>query len=193
MSVLTSFTVSFTIIAIAETGDKSQLVCMSLASRYKPIPVLLGAVIAFFILNTMAVALGASMTIWVPVEVLKLIAAAIFIGFGIHTLISHEDEEEEGISAKKLANVFVTTFLMIFLAELGDKTQLAVATLSTSEQPVGVWAGSSFALFCTSALGIFLGVKFLNRLNPRYLSWGSGGLFIIFGTLLGLQTLMEVM
>jgi putative Ca2+/H+ antiporter (TMEM165/GDT1 family) len=183
---------TFFVIALAEFGDKSQLVCMTLASKHKPVPVLLGATFAFLILNALAVLLGSSITLLIPINTVKMAASILFVGFGIHSVWSYKKEEGEmDVSASRLnSNVFITTFMMILLAELGDKTQLAVATLSTSESPIGVFWGSSMALFTTSLIGIWFGAKVLHRVNPAIIAWGSGVLFVVVGLLIGAQALM---
>ena len=181
----TSSFVTFGIVFLAEIGDKSQLVCMALASRYKALPVFIGAVCSFLVLNLLAVTLGSTISEFLPMPVLIGLSSLLFAVFGIHALFFNDDdsEEDEQITIKSGKSVLITTFAMIFLAELGDKTQLAVAALSTNESPVGVWIGASLALAFTTVLGVYAGRKLLNKLHPLWLNRLSGLFFLLLALL----------
>ncbi|WP_413113538.1 TMEM165/GDT1 family protein [Thaumasiovibrio sp. DFM-14] len=171
-----SYLLTFGMIFLAEIGDKSQLVCMTLASRHRAKPVLLGAVSAFALLNLLAVTLGTSLTYVIPETWLIVAAASLFALFGIQALLNSDEEEE---SAPKLGrSIFITTFSMIFVAELGDKTQLAVVSLSATSPPISVWMASTLALGATSAIGVFAGRTFFKRCNTVLLHKISGLFFI---------------
>lgn len=173
---------SYLLIALAEIGDKSQLVCMTLASRHRPLPILLGATIAFSLLNLLAILFGATIASWLPEGWLSLIVALMFIGFGIHALrASSENEEEDAIEERAGRSVFLTALLLIFVAEFGDKTQIAVAGLGSSASPLPVWLGATAALITTSALGIWAGRSLLKRLPLVWLHRIGGTLFILLG------------
>ncbi|MBF0256598.1 MAG: TMEM165/GDT1 family protein, partial [Gammaproteobacteria bacterium] len=174
---------SFALIALAEIGDKSQLVCMTLASRHRHWPVLLGAGSAFLLLNLLAVLFGAGVAAWVPEQIIALLVAILFGVFGIQSLrASAEDETEEPIEHSG-RSIFVTAFLMIGLSEFGDKTQIAVAGLAGSLPPLPVWLGASLALVAISALGVWAGRTLLQRLPLLWLHRLSGGLFLLFASL----------
>ena len=143
---------SFALIAAAEIGDKSQLVCMTLASRHRAMPVMLGAIAAFAFLNTLAVVFGVAIASWLPEYLVAAIVAFLFAAFGIHSLRVEEDDDDEEIKEKSGHGIFFTTFLLITVAEFGDKTQLAVVALSSTAAPIAVWFGSTAALASTSAL-----------------------------------------
>lgn len=175
---------TFGVIFLAEVGDKSQLVCMTLASRYRTKPVIFGAVFAFAILNFLAVSLGASLTLLVPEKWLTLFAAALFGLFGLQALFSKDAQGDDESKPMRSRNIFMTTFIMIFLAELGDKTQLAVVTLSTTHSPIAVWLSSTLALIATSSMGVLVGRKFLAKLNIQLIHRISGGLFIVMACLM---------
>lgn len=176
---------TFGIIFLAEIGDKSQLVCMVLAARYSAKPIILGATIAFALLNFLAVTVGVSLTHIIPETWLTVIAAGLFFIFGLQALFSNEDNNDTSINKnKKTKSVFLTTFLMIFLAELGDKTQLAIITISTTHFPIPVWIGATMALIATSLIGIFAGRKLLARLNISLLHKISGLFFILMAFIL---------
>ncbi len=174
---------SFTLIALAELGDKSQLVCMTLASRHRSAPVLLGAVSAFLLLNLLAVVFGAGVAAWVPERIMAVLVALLFAGFGIHALRSVEEEQEEALPARSVGSIFATTFLLITLSEFGDKTQIAVAGLAGAFAPLPVWIGASLALVGVSALGVWAGATLLKRLSLQLIHRLSGGLFLLFAAL----------
>jgi putative Ca2+/H+ antiporter (TMEM165/GDT1 family) len=176
---------SFTLIALAEVGDKSQLVCMTLAARHRHWPVLLGAATAFFVLNALAVVFGASVAAWVPERVTAVIVALLFGAFGVHALRTQDDDESEEILERPGHGIFFTTLLLIFVAEFGDKTQIAVAGLAGSMAPLPVWIGATIALIMVSALGVWAGRTILQRLPLHWLHRVSGGVFLVFALVAG--------
>ena len=174
---------SFILIAAAEIGDKSQLVCMTLASRHRAAPVLLGAITAFAFLNILAVIFGAAIASWFPDYIVSATVAILFATFGIHSLRIEEDEEEEDVVEKNGYSIFFTTFLLITVAEFGDKTQLAVVALSSTSLPIAVWIGASSALAFTSALGVLAGRTVLQKIPLTLLHKTSGAIFLILAIL----------
>ncbi|TAN51369.1 MAG: TMEM165/GDT1 family protein [Methylococcaceae bacterium] len=195
---LTSAGSSFVLIAAAEIGDKSQLVCMTLAARYRAWPVLLGAVLAFALLNLLAVTFGAVLAAWVPERIVTAAVAVLFGAFGLHALLANQAEEENIQVARSGHGVFVSTFLLIVMAEFGDKTQLAVAAFSSAAPPAPVWLGATLALLFTSALGVWAGRTVLQRLPMAVLHRVSGTAFLTLALYAAyrtapLQWLMEVL
>jgi len=174
---------SFILVAAAEIGDKSQLVCMTLAARHRATPVLFGAIFAFAFLNTLAVLFGAAIANWIPEYIVSASVALLFALFGIQSLRSEEPEDEDNIVKKTSHNLFFTTFLLITVAEFGDKTQLAVVALSSSAQPSAVWLGSTLALAFTSALGVLAGRTVLQKCPLTLMHKISGAIFIILSVL----------
>ncbi len=171
---------SFILIFLAEFGDKSQLVCMTLAAKHRPWPVLLGASAAFILLNLLAVVFGAAVASWIPDFWLALIVAGLFGFFGIQSLLNKDESlDEDATQARASHSLFVTSFLMIFAAEFGDKTQLAVAGLASTYQGLPVWIGATIALLATTALGIIVGQRLLKRLPLRLIHKFSGVLFLL--------------
>lgn len=172
---------AFTLVTVAEMGDKSQLVCMLLASRHRHGPVFLGSAWAFALLNVIAVVLGATVAHWLPERQVALAVGVLFLVFGLSALRARQGAGDDEVMVETPGHgVFMTTFLMIFLAELGDKTQIAVAGLSAAEPPGDVWLGATLALFMTSALGIWAGKTLLRRLPPRTVGLASGVFFLAF-------------
>jgi len=174
---------SFVLVALAEMGDKSQLVCMTLAARHRHWPVILGASVAFLVLNTLAVLFGAGVAAWVPEQVMAGIVAVLFAAFGIHALLNQDEEESDEVLEKPGHSIFFTTLLLILVAEFGDKTQIAVAGLATSVAPLPVWLGATVALLMVSALGVWAGRTVLQRLPLFWLHRISGGVFLLFAVL----------
>ena len=170
---------TFLLVGLAEFGDKSQLVCMTLAARHRGLPVLLGAIAAFAILNLLAVLFGAAVAAWLPEWLVTVAVAVLFAVFGISALRYQEEDEDENIEEKAGHGIVATTFLLIFLAEFGDKTQLAVAGLGSTGEPTAVWAGATAALAFTSALGVFAGRKLLNHLPLKWIHRISGVFFLL--------------
>lgn len=176
---LTAAGTTFLIVAFAEIGDKSQLVCMTLAARHRALPVVIGAVAAFAFLNALAVLFGAAIAAWLPGWLVALAVALLFGGFGINALRYTDEEDDEDIEEKPGHGIVATTFLLIFLAEFGDKTQLAVAGMGSTSEPYAVWAGSTAALALTSLLGVHAGRRLLKRLPLKWIHRISGVFFLL--------------
>ena len=180
---------TFLLIALAEFGDKSQLVCMTLAARHRGLPVVLGAVAAFAILNLLAVLFGAAIAAWLPEWVVTAAVAVLFAVFGISALRYEEEDGDEEIAEKPGYGIFASTFLMIFLAEFGDKTQIAVAGLGSTADAMATWVGATLALACTSILGVAAGRRWLNRLPLKWIHRISGVFFLLLALLAVLRLL----
>ena len=178
-----SASATFLLIALAEIGDKSQLVCMTLAARHRPRPVIAGAISAFAILNLLAVLFGAAVAAWLPEWLVILAVAVLFGAFGISSLRYQEEDEDEAVEEKPGQGVFVTTFLLIFLAEFGDKTQIAVAGMSSTVAASAAWTGATLALAGTSVLGVIAGRKLLHKLPLLWIHRISGGFFLLLAVL----------
>jgi putative Ca2+/H+ antiporter (TMEM165/GDT1 family) len=174
---------TFTLIALAEIGDKSQLVCMTLAARHRHWPVILGATTAFLVLNALAVLFGAGVAAWIPERVTAGLVAVLFGAFGIHALYKQDDSESEDVVERSGHSIFLTTLLLILVAEFGDKTQIAVAGLAGSLAPLPVWLGATAALVMVSVLGVWAGRTVLQRLPLLWLHRISGGVFLLFALL----------
>ncbi|MDG3085643.1 TMEM165/GDT1 family protein [Vibrio hannami] len=185
IELLTTSALSFGMIFLAEIGDKSQIVCMTLAARHKAKPVIFGSIAAFGLLNLLAVTLGTGLAHIIPHHWLVYLSAALFLAFGLSSIFSSDGEDEgENTTTRSSKSVFFSTFTLIFLAELADKTQLAVVTLSTTHSAIQIWLTATLALSATSVLGVLLGRKLLARINPSAMHKMSGFIFILFAVLL---------
>lgn len=169
---------SFLLIFAAEIGDKSQIVCMALAARYRAAPVMFGSSLAFLLLNSLAVVFGVAIANWIPDILVSSMVAILFAAFGIHALRVQEDGPDEETVIRAGSSILAGTFLLITIAEFGDKTQLAVVALSSTSIPVAVWFGATAALMTTSALGVWAGRTVLQRMPIIWLHRVSGFLFI---------------
>lgn len=179
---LTPLLTTFGLIALAELGDKTQLTVIALSARYDRFKVFSGVVLAFVLVTGLGVLLGGGLLQLIPQNVIEIIAGIIFIIFGISMLRSGEECEEDGNSP--VLNPFISTFSMIALAEMGDKTQLSAITLSAKyDSPYFVFAGAVLALVAVSLLGIFAGKKLCETVPLSKIKLGAGVLFILFGIL----------
>ena len=178
LNVITTSSSSFLLIFAAEIGDKSQLVCMALAARYRASPVMLGSILAFLLLNSLAVTFGVAIATWLPEVFVSAAVAILFAVFGVHALQIKEDLNNEKVAIRSDGGILLGTFLLITVAEFGDKTQLAVVALSSTSLPIAVWLGSTVALITTSALGGWAGRTILQRIPITLLHRISGIIFI---------------
>jgi Ca2+/H+ antiporter, TMEM165/GDT1 family len=183
---------SFLLIFAAEIGDKSQLVCMVMAARHRAFPVMVGSALAFAVLNTLAVVFGAALANWIPEAMTYAIVAVLFLIFGIQAMRVEEEPHRECASPPSGRGIFLATFALIFVAEFGDKTQLAVVGLSSTSIPLAVWVGATTALILTSALGIWAGCTVLQRIPIKLLHRVSGVFFIILALFAAFQTWQAV-
>jgi len=174
---------TFSLIALAEIGDKSQLVCMTLAARHRHWPVILGATVAFVVLNTLAVLFGAGVSAWIPERVTAGLVAILFGAFGIHALRTQDEDSSDKVVERPGHSIFFTTLLLIFVAEFGDKTQIAVAGLASSMTPFPVWLGATIALVLVSILGVWFGRTVLQHFPLLWLHRLSGVIFVLFALL----------
>lgn len=187
---MSAFLVSFGVIFVAELGDKSQLMALAFATRYKPLPVLVAITIATAIVHLASVAIGAVVGAALPTRPINAIAALAFVVFGLWTLRGDELTSEDEERAKKTTrNVLVSVGTVFFLAELGDKTMLATVTLATREGVVGTWLGSTLGMVAADALAIVVGRALGSRLPERAIKIGAAAAFFVFAVLLGVEAL----
>ncbi|WP_299200263.1 TMEM165/GDT1 family protein [uncultured Amphritea sp.] len=191
MDQLVSVAGAFLLVFLAEFGDKSQLVCMTLATRYRVLPVLMGAIVAFAVLNLLAVLVGAVAATWLPRPVVLAVVALLFLWFGVQSFRVEEEEDDDNVSLS-VKSVFISALLMLFFAELGDKTQLAVMGLASTEPALPVWIGSTLALVSTSALGILAGRALMRYVSIAWLHRASGVLFVVFALYAGTEAVLLV-
>jgi putative Ca2+/H+ antiporter (TMEM165/GDT1 family) len=183
-----SLLVSTGVVALAEIGDKTQLLAFILAARFKkPVPIILGILCATIVNHGLAGALGAWIMHTISPEILRWILGASFIGMAIWTLIPDKIEEEETQIASKLG-VFGATLVTFFLAEMGDKTQIAtVAMAAHYANPIMVVAGTTLGMLIADVPAVFIGDKLANKIPMKLVHSIAAAIFALLGaaTLLG--------
>lgn len=191
---LTSFAVSSFAIFVAELGDKSQLMAMTFATRYRTWQVLLGITLATTIVHAGSVALGFSAGNLLPTDWISLVAGLAFLGFAGWTLRGDQLTDAERSKAGQRAGsaVFAVT-VAFFLAELGDKTMLATVTLAAGQDWLGTWVGSTVGMVLADALAIGVGLLLGKHLPERMIRYGAAGLFAAFGAWLFVDSLNHLL
>lgn len=180
--------VSTGVVALAEIGDKTQLLAFILAARFKkPLPIIAGILCATLVNHGLAGALGAWITATLSPEVLRWVLGASFIGMAIWTMIPDKIEEEETQVAKKFG-VFGATLITFFLAEMGDKTQIAtIAMAAHYANPLMVVAGTTLGMLLADVPAVFAGDKLANKIPMKLVHSIAAAIFAALGvaTLLG--------
>lgn len=183
-----SLFVSTGVVALAEIGDKTQLLAFILAARFKkPVPIILGILLATLVNHGLAGALGAWITATIRPEVLRWILGLSFIAMAVWTMIPDKIEEEETHIAHKFG-VFGATLITFFLAEMGDKTQIAtVAMAAHYAAPVMVVIGTTLGMLIADVPAVFAGDKLAAKIPMRLVHTVAAGIFALLGvaTLLG--------
>lgn len=180
-----AFLLSFAVIFIAELGDKSQLMALTFAARYRAIDVLVGISLATLLVHLGSVVLGATIAAALPGEAIAIIAGLAFFVFAAWTLRGDSlDEGEASRAARPTRSVILAVGTAFFLAELGDKTMLATITLATREEPIGTWLGSTAGMIAADAIAIAIGRWLGTRLPERMIRYGAAALFVLFGVAL---------
>lgn len=183
-----SLFVSTGVVALAEMGDKTQLLAFILAARFKkPVPIILGILLATLVNHGLAGALGAWITTTLSPEVLRWVLGLSFLGMAAWTLIPDKIEEQETQVASKLG-VFGATLITFFLAEMGDKTQIAtVAMAAHYAAPLMVVIGTTLGMLIADVPAVFVGDKLATRIPMKWVHGVAAAIFAALGvaTLLG--------
>ena len=177
---LQDFLIPLIAIGLSELGDKTQFAIMSLAAKtHRHFEILVGAMLAFALADGAAILLGASFGQLIPIPYLRLFAGIAFIVFGIISLRNHTEKEQQ-ISLKR---PFLSTFLLVLVSEIGDKSQIAAGLFATTYSPWFVFMGVLGALAILSILAIIVGKVLLHHVHKRWLRLATGTLFILIGAL----------
>ena len=179
-----SLLVSTGVVALAEIGDKTQLLAFILAARFKkPLPIILGILAATIVNHGLAGALGAWITASISPEILRWVLGASFIAMAVWTLIPDKIEEEETQIAKRFG-VFGATLVTFFLAEMGDKTQIAtVAMAAHYATPLLVVIGTTLGMLIADVPAVFVGDKFAARIPMKLVHTIAAAIFAVLGLL----------
>jgi Ca2+/H+ antiporter, TMEM165/GDT1 family len=189
---------AFGLMALAELGDKSQLLALTFATRYRWWQVLIGVAVAATFLLGVSAALGGALGSALPERAITVGGGLAFLGFAVWTFLDVDDEpaagdEEDGevgsAPARSRRSVVLTVVLAFIVAELGDKTMLGTAALASTRDPVAVWLGAAAGMTAASGMAIAVGAMLHRRLPARRLQQASAVAFALFGTLLLLEGL----
>jgi putative Ca2+/H+ antiporter (TMEM165/GDT1 family) len=180
------------LVFVAELGDKTQLVALGFGARHRLRPVLLGVAIAYAASNLLSVVVGGLLGLALPVRAIGIAGGLLFLGFAAWTLRDAETGgpgEEAGIDGQGRAivagrSIVLSVATAMFLAELGDKTMLATATLAAQGSPLHTWVGATVGIILSGTLGVLVGRVFGARLPDRVTRLGSASLFALFGAVL---------
>ena len=180
-----AFIVSTSVVALAEMGDKTQLLSLILAARYrKPLPIVFGILVATLLNHAMAGALGAWLSSLMRPEVLNWVMAAAFIAMGLWILVPDKLDEDDVAVPKQQMGVFFATVVAFFLAEMGDKTQFATIALAAQYSDVlSVVLGTTLGMMMANAPAVYLGNRFAQRLPTKIIHMIAAIIFIAIGVL----------
>jgi putative Ca2+/H+ antiporter (TMEM165/GDT1 family) len=183
---LVALGVSFGAIFLAELGDKSQLMALAFATRFRPLPILIGITVATALVHAVSVVIGALLQVSLPTGAISVAAGILFLAFAAWTLRGDQldDDDERRVTQASDRSAVTAASVAFFLAELGDKTMLATITLATKYGALGVWLGSTVGMVVADALAIVVGRQLGTRLPERAIRIGAAALFVVFGVVL---------
>ncbi|WP_067968986.1 TMEM165/GDT1 family protein [Nocardiopsis trehalosi] len=171
---------------IAEMGDKTQLVAMSLASRYRALTVILGITAATAVVHIASVVIAEVLGAALPTDWITLVAGVAFLFFGAWTLRGDEmtDKDEERAASRRIRSVFITVFTVFLIAELGDKTMLTTIAIGTQYDWLPVWIGSTAGMVAADAIAIAIGAVLGKKLPENAIRIGAAALFFLAGAVM---------
>lgn len=174
-----TYLLSTVFVVLAEMGDKTQLLAMAFATRYKASTVLWGVFVATLLNHFLAVYLGNYLTNFIPIHFIQIVAAFSFILFGLWTIRGDElDNEDKRFNFSP----FWTVAIAFFLAEMGDKTQLATVALAAKYQTIiPVWMGTTTGMIIADVIGIVVGIVLGKKIPAATVKWVAASIFIFFG------------
>jgi putative Ca2+/H+ antiporter (TMEM165/GDT1 family) len=177
---MAAFIASLMFVVLAEMGDKTQLLAMAFAARYSAQKVLLAVFLATLLNHGLAVVVGHFLTAVIPLEIISFIAAFSFIIFGLWTIRGDKLEGEDKKESR--FGPVVTVGIAFFLAEMGDKTQLATISLAVEYQSMlNVLMGTTLGMVIADAVGIIIGIVMRKHIPEKAIKWISAVIFVLFG------------
>ena len=187
---MTTFIASFLFVVLAEMGDKTQLLAMAFATKYNAAKVLLAVFIATIVNHAFAVLAGHYLARLIPMDIVAVAASLSFIFFGLWTIRGDKLDGEDKKESK--FGPVITVAIAFFLAEMGDKTQLATVSLAAKYSSMSlVLLGTTIGMVVADGIGIIVGIVLRKHIPERAIKWGSAILFMLFG-LHGVYEYMEV-
>lgn len=176
---MTAFMTACIFVVLAEMGDKTQLLAMAFATRYNWKTVMAGVFVATIFNHFMAVAVGSYLNEFIPMDVIQLAASISFIIFGLWTIRGDKLDGEDKETGR---SPFWTVAIAFFLAEMGDKTQLATVALAAQFHTIiPVWMGTTAGMMIADGFGVIVGNVLGKRIPERTVKWAAAGIFILFG------------
>lgn len=176
---MNEFLTATVFVVLAEMGDKTQLLAMAFASQYKWTTVMWGVLIATLFNHFLAVLAGSYLSKFVPMSYVQILAAYSFILFGLWTI--RGDELDESGKPSRF-NPFWTVAIAFFIAEMGDKTQLATIALAAKYNSIFfVWMGTTTGMMIADAIGIVIGIVLGRSIPERAIKWFASTVFVLFG------------
>ncbi len=180
MDLVNAAAIAFGVIFIAELADKTQLLALGFGARYSLRQVALGLGFGYGTASIVAVIVGGLLGATFPQRPIEIVGGVVFVAFAILTVTGDQDGDALG---RKIAmsSVVASIALTILIAEMGDKTQIATATLAARSNPVGTWIGATLGEVSSGMLGAVAGSMVGDRIRPGALRWASAILFGLFG------------
>jgi Ca2+/H+ antiporter, TMEM165/GDT1 family len=172
------------LVFIAELGDKTQLVALGMGARHRLAPVLAGVAIAYAFTNLVSVVVGGLLGAALPTRAIGVGGGVLFLGFALWNLRAAGDHDDVGGSAVSGRRVVLSVAAAMVVAEMGDKTMLATATLAAQGDPALVWVGATIGIILSGSVGVLVGRATGSRLPERAIRIGSSALFALFGIVL---------
>ncbi len=181
--------IAFGVVFVAELGDKTQLLALDFGARYSLRTVAIGLTLGYGIANVVATIVGGLLGAALPDRPIQIIGGVVFLGFAVIALRrarSQSSEPDEGghatsVRATSTMAVIGSIAALIAVAEMGDKTQIATATLASQSSPVGVWIGATLGAASSGMVGAVAGNLIGDRIPARALQYASAALFTLFG------------
>jgi Ca2+/H+ antiporter, TMEM165/GDT1 family len=178
---------AFTLVFVAELGDKSMLLALAFATRYRTLPVLAGIALAATVMLGGAVLFGSVLGAALPERALAVGGGLLFLAFGLWTLRGEDDDDDEEVADARSGSVLLGVTLAFLVAEFGDKTMLATAALASTRAALPTWLGAATGMTLASGLAVLLAVRSGRALPARVLRLVAAALFLLFGALLLLE------
>jgi len=186
------FFAAFALIFLAELGDKTMITVITLSSKYSRWLVFVAGVLALALVSLIGVLIGQVLFDYIPENVITIVAGVLFIAFGILTILVPEKEGNRKAASGKYGP-FLSSFGLIAVMELGDKTQLSVIALSAEYgEPLVILAGAVLAFALVTLIGVLVGAEIGKRVPERHIKLASAAIFIIFGVVFLAQAALGI-
>jgi putative Ca2+/H+ antiporter (TMEM165/GDT1 family) len=179
---MSAFTNAVLLVVIGEMGDKTQLLAMAMAGKYKASQVMLGVLFATLLNHGLAVLVGSTLGALLPLELISIAAGVSFVVFGLWTV--RGDRPDDSHKKPSRFGPVLAVGIAFFLAEMGDKTQLMTITLAAENRsPLAVLMGTTTGMLIADGIGVLFGAWICKHLSQAAIKWAAGSVFMFFGTL----------